>query len=261
MKYFVDIECNQYTNDIISIAVENENYESYSTLIRPTTKVTTFITQLTGITNEEAQSALPIGANLTKMLAWFGEFNEDDRFYFYGHEDEVVLKKTLHKITNQNGINLISHVLAHYVDFSLEAQTHFQVVKPIALIKIVEYYRHERIRQSHNALEDARFLHYIYNQIHLEETPDTEVFADYKNEKSVSTNSILRVDDNDNVVEVYPSMAEALTWIISEARKAGRHLTDRQATRGKLGHALKFGTKYYGYYWDKEGNHLKSLDI
>ena len=190
-----------------------------------------------------------------------GEFNDDDEFYFYGKEDEIVLKKTLHKITNPNGISLISHVLNHIIDYSLEVKSHFQVTKPIALIKLVEYYRQERIRQNHNALEDARYLHYIYNQILLESEPvNTDAFDEYKS-NNVSTNVINRVDDNDNVLDSYPSFSEALTWIINVARKAGRQLTDRQAIRGKLAHAIKFGTKYYGFYWIKEGKHLKSLDI
>lgn len=262
MKYFVDIECNQYTDDIIAIAVENENYESYSTLIKPTTKITPFITHLTGITNEQVQNAPPIGVTFKKLIAWTNPFNDDDQFYFYGNEDEIVLKKTLHKITNQDGINLLTHVLNHIVDYSLEVKSHFGVVKPIALIKIVEYYRKERVFQSHNALEDAQFLHYTYTKVTEDNEPvDTNAFAEYKTEQSLSTNTIVRMDDDGKIVESYNSISEALSWIISEAKRAGRQLTDRQSVRGKLAHSIKFNTKYYGYYWGKVGKHLNSLDI
>ena len=260
MKYFVDLECNQYTDDIISIAIENEAYESYSTLIKPTTKITPFITRLTGITNEEVQCAPNIGLTLSKLIAWLGEFRDDDKFYFYGREDEIVLKKTLHKITNQNGINLITHVLSHIVDYSLEVQEHFRVIKPIGLIKIVEYYQQKRVYQAHNALDDARYLHYIYNQISSEAEPIEDAFPEYKSEKDVSTNYIIRSDNNGNVIEKYTSVADALSWIISEAHKAGRVVADRQAVRGKLAHSIKFNSKYYGFYWSKEGKHLESLD-
>lgn len=259
MKYFCDIECNQYTDDIISIAVENEAYESYSTLIKPSNKITPFITKLTGITNEEVLKAPHVGLALTKLINWLGGFNDDDQFYFYGNEDEIVLKKTLRKITNQNGISLISHVLGHIVDYSLEVKDHFRVAKSIALIKIVEYYQQKKVYQAHNALDDARYLHYIYNQISLEEEPIEDAFPEYKTE-SAATNYILRCDDDGNVIEKYASMADALSWIVAESHKAGRVLTDRQAVRGKLGHSIKFNSKYYGFYWSKEGKHLETLD-
>lgn len=258
MKYFVDIECNQYTDDIISIAVENEVYESFHSLIKPTTRITRFIEELTSITNAEAFIAPTIGTVLVKLTQWLGSLDDSDIFYFYGKEDEIVLKKTIHKLTNSSGVTVLTHILDHISDYSLEAKAHFGVTKPIALIKIVEYYRQERTIQTHSALEDAHYLHYIYNCISEDNAPNKEVFAEYSTENS--SNNVVRETEDGEVIEIYENMAEALDWIAKEAHRTGKKNLDRQAVRAKLARAIKFHTKYYGYFWGKIGKHLEHMD-
>ena len=252
MNYFVDIECNQYTDDIISIAFEREDYVSFSTLIKPSTKVTKFITNLTGITNEEAKNAPSIGKALKEVKKWLDDFQDNDTFYFYGCFDEIVLKKTLNKITNPIGEEIIKYILNHLVDYSLVVQRHFGLVKPVSLIKVVEYYKNEKVIQTHSALEDARFLHYIYTCVEQETDVDKDVFIDYKTTDPVSTNTIKCVDENNEVINSFESMSDALTWLINDVRQNNRTKLDRQSTRARLAQAIKFQTKYYGYYWQKE---------
>ena len=53
MRFFVDFEATQFSNRIISIGCVAANGNTFSTLVKPgKKKITKFITDLTGITNE-----------------------------------------------------------------------------------------------------------------------------------------------------------------------------------------------------------------
>lgn len=59
MKYFIDFEAMQFSNEIISVGCVSENGEKFYSLVQPqkAEKITEFITSLTGITYEELFSA------------------------------------------------------------------------------------------------------------------------------------------------------------------------------------------------------------
>ena len=57
MKFYIDFEATQYTENIISIGCVAENGDSFSSLVNCPYKVGSFVTQLTGITNDMVSTA------------------------------------------------------------------------------------------------------------------------------------------------------------------------------------------------------------
>ena len=52
MKYFIDFEATQFTNEIIEIGCINEYGDVFHSYIKAKKKLTSFITNLTGITQD-----------------------------------------------------------------------------------------------------------------------------------------------------------------------------------------------------------------
>lgn len=59
MKYFIDFEATENSNEIISVGCVDENGGEFYSLVQPhkIEKLTEFITDLTGITTEDLQNA------------------------------------------------------------------------------------------------------------------------------------------------------------------------------------------------------------
>lgn len=57
MNYFIDFEATQFSNEIISIGCVNETGEKFSSMVYTDKKITSFITNLTGITDEMNKAA------------------------------------------------------------------------------------------------------------------------------------------------------------------------------------------------------------
>ena len=78
MNYFIDFEATQFSNDIISIGCIDENGEEFYSLINPGEgKLTSFITELTGITDEMLNKADSLDIILKNIVTTdtIGEIN------------------------------------------------------------------------------------------------------------------------------------------------------------------------------------------
>lgn len=72
MKYFIDFEAMQFSNEIISVGCVSENGEKFYSLVQPqkAEKITEFITSLTGITYEELFSAPSADKVFSEFYEW-----------------------------------------------------------------------------------------------------------------------------------------------------------------------------------------------
>lgn len=78
MKYFIDFEATQFSQEIISIGCIREDGQTFYALVAPKKgKITPFITNLTGITAEMIDSAMSADAVFSKFYDWLFE-NLDD---------------------------------------------------------------------------------------------------------------------------------------------------------------------------------------
>ena len=170
MKYFIDLEATQFSNEIISIGCVREDGETFYSLVNVAkNKMTNFITELTGITKEDVSTAPSSDEVFTKFYDWLVPDESKVQFFCYGNADLGFIRRNLNKATTVKAQMALSVLALHLVDYSKCVERHFGLIKSIGLKKVIAYYRQvEEVEQNHNALEDALFLKEIYDRINEE---------------------------------------------------------------------------------------------
>lgn len=171
MKYFIDFEATQFSNEIISVGCVREDGDTFYSLVNVAkNKMTNFITELTGITKEDIEIAPSSDEVFTKFYDWLSQDKSRAQFFCYGNNDIGFIKKNLNKTTTIKAQMALSIIALHLVDYSKSVSRHFGLIKSISLKKVLAYYRQvEEVEQNHNALEDALFLKEVYEKIHTED--------------------------------------------------------------------------------------------
>lgn len=96
MKYFIDFEATQFSQEIISVGCIREDGQTFYALVAPKKgKITPFITNLTGITAEMIDSAMSAEAVFSRFYDWLFE-NPDDmpEFIVWGGADGDFVRHT-----------------------------------------------------------------------------------------------------------------------------------------------------------------------
>ena len=171
MKYFIDLEATQFSNEIISIGCVREDGETFYSLVNVSkNKMTNFITELTGITKEDVSTAPSSDEVFTKFYNWLIPDESKVQFFCYGNADLGFIRRNLNKATTVKAQMALSVLALHLIDYSKCVERHFGLIKSIGLKKVIAYYRQvEEVEQNHNALEDALFLKEIYDRINEED--------------------------------------------------------------------------------------------
>ena len=171
MKYFIDLEATQFSNEIISIGCVREDGETFYSLVNVAkNKMTNFITDLTGITKEDVSTAPSSDEVFTKFYDWLVPDESKVQFFCYGNADLGFIRRNLNKATTVKAQMALSVLALHLVDYSKCVERHFGLIKSISLKKVLAYYRQvAEVEQNHNALEDALFLKEIYDRINDED--------------------------------------------------------------------------------------------
>ena len=171
MKYFIDLEATQFSNEIISIGCVREDGDTFYSLVNVAkNKMTNFITELTGITKEDIAEAPSSDEVFEKFYDWIIPDKSKVQFFCYGNADLAFIKKNLNKATTVKAQMALSVLALHLIDYSKCVERHFGLIKAIGLKKVIAYYRQvDEVEQHHNALEDALFLKEIYDKINAEE--------------------------------------------------------------------------------------------
>ena len=269
MNYFVDFEATQFSNEIISIGCVREDGAEFYSEVRARKKITGFITSLTGITDEQNKTAASSDEVFSRFFDWLME-SPDERavFYCYGNTDINFIKKNLDLTKNLKAQAALSIMGTNLHDYSSVTRTHFGLVKNIALIKLVAYYRGvESVVQTHDALEDARFLKEVYEHVNTESEVLGHPFPDYElgstetkeiNSPQKSPRNILktlkhRVDMYDHEGEVleqsFNSIGEARHYVIDHMGVYDQKRTDKAKVENKIINANAKKTTYTGHIW------------
>ena len=98
MKYFIDLEATQFSNEIISIGCVREDGETFYSLVNVSkNKMTNFITELTGITKEDVSTAPSSDEVFTKFYDWLIPDESKVQFFCYGNADLGFIRKNLNQ--------------------------------------------------------------------------------------------------------------------------------------------------------------------
>ena len=171
MKYFIDFEATQFSNEIISVGCVREDGETFYSLVNvQRNKITPFITDLTGISKNDVEIAPSSDEVFENLYNWLSQDKSKAQFFCYGNNDIGFIRRNLNKTNSIKAQMALSLIAFNLIDYSKAVVRHFGLIKSIALVKVLAYYRQEEeIEQNHNALEDALFLKEIYEKIDEEE--------------------------------------------------------------------------------------------
>ena len=161
MRFFVDFEATQFSNRIISIGCVCENGNTFSTLVKSSKKkITKFITDLTGITNEMLAKA----PNADQAFEAFYNFiieNSDGyapEYYCYGNSDTTFIDATIRTMSDVKAIAFAASMSRSLIDYSKVVKSTFGLANEVSLKKIYVMVKEEETVQHHDALEDAQML-------------------------------------------------------------------------------------------------------
>lgn len=279
MKYFIDLEATQFSNEIISIGCVREDGETFYSLVNVAkNKMTNFITELTGITKEDVEKAPNSDEVFSKFYDWISQDETKAIFYCYGNADLGFIRKNLNKAESVKAQMALSLITLHLVDYAKNVVKHFGLVKSIALKKVLAYYRkEENIKQNHNSLEDAFFLKEIYDYITEEggtvdcpfpgydtfdEAPvPKELNSSLKIKKlQITTDKIMSnkmnydivITSNKNggkILQRFTSKEEAVNFTISHMKNDQKEKVQIKNVISKIVKANTHNTQYCGYWW------------
>lgn len=171
MKYFIDFEATQFSNEIIAVGCVNEKGDTFYSLVKPESKITSFITELTGITQEDVEAALEPNIVFSNMFDWIlkDSANDKNEFYCYGNCDVKFIKTNFNKSTNFKAGAMLGFIRSSLIDYAPRVKAHYGLCTPINLGKIADHIRGYAVSQTHNALDDALLLKFVFEEV--ESTP------------------------------------------------------------------------------------------
>lgn len=275
MNYFIDFEATQFSNEIISVGCINSNGEEFYSEVKAKKKISAFITSLTGITDEQNKAAASSDEVFAEFFDWMSQ-QPDERatFYCYGNTDINFVKKNLENTKNLKAQAALSVIGMNLHDYANVTKMHFGLVKNIALIKLVAYYRGvDEVKQTHDALEDARFLKEVFDHVSSEGEVEGHPFPDYEltgalpamkpdsqgNPSAKSPRNILKTlnhrvemyDANGEVLQrSFGSLGEARRWVMdNKLGPIDKKKTDKSKVDNKIINAYKKKIPYHNQYW------------
>ena len=254
MNYFIDFEATQFSGEIISIGCVDENGGQFYSLVKPrrAREVTDFITELTGISRAEIESAPTSDEAFTAFLNWL-DSKETARFFCYGDSDAHFLERTARYIKTFQGQLGLSIIKASLHDYSVDVRAHFNIKNSIALKKVLGYYRGEDVEQNHNSLADAMFLKEVYEKTQGAEV-DEKPFTEYRTGANVPKIKRLIKAVKGNIKMEFTSYSKAADWVMSE--QLGRGDTVNEKTKSKVCSRIIVAAEkerpYCGFEWTIE---------
>ena len=219
MKYFIDFEATQFTNEIIEVGCIREDGIEFSSYVHTKTPLTNFIKNLTGIQQETIDMAPTPEEVFSNFWNWIKNDNTKIEFYCYG-PDKNFIRRHINTVQNTEALGALSVMLMNLKDYSQEVRKHFGLNNPVALTKVLAHCRNiDSIEQKHCALEDAKFLKEVYEFISISDKAENP-FNDntktkIKNPKNEKKKCIIRMSgDGTKTLQEFKNMNDAIRWAI-----------------------------------------------
>lgn len=256
MKYFIDFEATQFSNEIISIGCVREDGECFYSLVNTRKKITKFITELTGITKEDIATAPSPETVFSSFFSWCALDDGIPEFFCYGDSDFNFVKKNFEKSTNFTAKAMLGYIYTGLVDYSPYVKFHFGLAQNIGLKKVASYYQQKEIEQTHNALDDAQMLKYVYDMIQI--TPieeDVDAFPDYKAKETTLVDipqdvKIIKIHSITGAKIEFNSLEEAVNAQIKNS-STHKYAIPKNVNK-RIKKAIRDGSTYCNYYWTLE---------
>ena len=262
MNFYLDFEAKQYSEKIISIGCIAENGNKFYSLVRPESKskLSKFIIELTGITNEMLATAPNSDEVFNSFLDYIVN-NIDDQnnnFFCYGDSDKRFLEKTIVTMQDQGAINVATIVKDNLIDLSPYVGKFFGV-KAVGLKKVLSYFKNEAIEQNHIAIEDAIMLKEVVFHCRFAERPEQCPF-----ENCVPFGQVKKKKKSDPSKALTPAKRQIKAvcnktgkeYMFNSAKRALSYLNLNPSVEpsticGRIGLAANNNKSYFGYTWSR----------
>ena len=169
MRFCLDFEAARFSNRIISIGCIAENGAAFYSLVKPgKKKVDKFITELTGITAEMLAAAPSADEAFNNLMDYLEENNDHDapEYYCYGSSDKMFIESTLKHMEDTRACICAQAIAGNLIDYSSTVKKFFVASQDIALRKVYMLIQSKKeLIQSHDALEDAKMLQCVVNNL------------------------------------------------------------------------------------------------
>lgn len=176
MIYSIDFEATQFSNRIISIGCVAENGNTFYTLVKPVNKekINKFITELTGITQTDLNSAISTDEGFNNLANFINENNDDKgiEIYCYGNGDINFLNHTIKYMHNAQAIVVAMGIKELLIDYSQEVIKYFKLKECIKLITAYNFIEGTAEKQKHSSLRDAEMLMSILKHMKSNRQPE-----------------------------------------------------------------------------------------
>lgn len=262
MNIYIDFEATQPEQEIISIGAVADNGAKFYTLVRPQfSKVSQYITEMTGITNDMVNRELNLNFALTHFYFWCKEQEENLakwHFYSYGEGDVDFLKHSFCNLTDEKPMIIASYMMATMKDYSKEVFKYFHGTT--SLIKAFNYLKELDDKQKHNALDDAKMLAEVYskisNQAPLEENPFKVAREQQESHYTFPSGRFFCKGLGKNAKErEFADIHEAMKWLINtNIRAEDREAVHRDRMATKIMKSIRKHSNYMGYKWRRDKN-------
>jgi inhibitor of KinA sporulation pathway (predicted exonuclease) len=269
MKYFIDFEATQYSEEVISIGCIREDGQTFYSLVAPVDgKITPFITNLTGITAEAVANAMSPDAVFEKFYDWaFSDREDNPDFYCWGNSDVGFLQNTFKRTTSFQARLAIGYMCGSMLDYSRRVAKRANMYgKSLALLQVWKCFE-PNATQNHNALDDAVMLYSVYQEVEKYSKLELEAIlcAKYQSAAAPRSTTYVRwtqmnypvgticiIDKHKVAKKTFADEHEAAKWIFEEkVDTATKCITNTNINNieKKIVKAYTNGTPYFNMKW------------
>lgn len=289
MKFYIDFEATQYSERIINIGCIASNGATFSTLVKPTRKkdkVTKFITELTGITNEMLITAPSADEAFNSFFDFVLENSptEPNEFYCYGNCDTTFIERTMHDMTDTRAVTFAHRLQHSLIDYATFVKNYFKMDNDIALKKVYSLILKDDVIQRHDALEDAQMLYTVVENLQEKCIPaDKKKIAampKIEKPKMVTANKLKKAPEKfinwpankwtadtgadetnwvicggvHNYVKYFDSMDTAVLWVMRYLSNgmSPKNLDHYEIVKRKIEKGINEGALSYNFSWSKK---------
>ena len=263
MKYFIDFEATQFSEEIISVGCIREDGETFYSLVSPVEgKITPFITNLTGITAEMLQDAMSPDHVFESFFDWALANDETPDFFVWGNSDVDFLRHTFRRTESRKARMAIGYMAGSIIDY---AKIFCKRVKAdsCSLIKAYNGLVDAEKTQNHNALDDAVLLFEVYKAVDSMSVTDMklkmqDIITVNKpvaapvvkwNQMGFDKGTICIINGKNVAIQHFADMNEAVEWVLNnKINKDQRETVNLDTIRKNIKRAYS-GGRYFGHNW------------
>ena len=247
MNYYIDFEASEAEKKIISVGCICDDGREFYSLVNTDDPITFRITQITGITQEDVDSAPSSETVFSDFYDWCYSEEEMSQFICYGDGDFDFVYSNIQSATGYKESLILSYLYVNMYDCSQEMKDHFLVNKTISLEKLGQHYDESMGDQNHNALDDAKLLKMVYEKMNSGET-ENNVFNEYLTPGRIPAQirKVVRLQGN-TVVNEFDSLSEAVKWLRSQPNDKGSSYLNN--AEEKIINAARNNSKYFNSFW------------